>query len=83
MQLVFDSKPNGWTETAEVVYVYELDNDDEFWKLEEMTHEEKCEFMNVFDETGYFVQPGATYFTYDFHVTLSHFIMIEHISINC
>ena len=47
-----------------------------------MTFEEKCEYFGVFDQAGYFVAPGAQYFTYEFHTTRKHVIVTETVSYN-
>ena len=82
MKKIFESELNGWNESAERIHIYVLENDDEYWEFEDMTHKEKCEYFNVFDETGYAVLPGATYHTYDFHSTVNHIVMIETIALN-
>lgn len=82
MKKIYESPLNGWDESAEIIHVYELDDADEFWKLYEMTFEEKCEYFGVFDQTGYIVAPGAKYYTYSFAVERKHVIMIETVSYN-
>ena len=82
MQKIYESPLNGWDESAERIYVYELESNDEFWELNDMTFEEKCKYFGVFDETGYFVMPGAKYYTYEFKVTCNHVIIIETVAYN-
>ena len=82
MKKIFESPLNGWNESAERVYVYAFENDDEFYAFEAMSHQERCEYFNVFDETGYGVSPGGTYHTYEFHISGQHVIMFETIAIN-
>lgn len=82
MQKIYESPLHGWDESAERIYIYELENDDEFWELEDMTHEQRCEYFGVFDETGYFVMPGAKYYTYSFAITLNHVIITETVAYN-
>ena len=82
MKKIYESPLNGWDESAERVYVYELESDDEFWELEEMTFEEKCEYFGVFDQTGYFVMPGAKYYTYEFYLTTNHVMVMETVAYN-
>jgi hypothetical protein len=48
----------------------------------EMTFEEKCDYFRVFDQTGYFVMPGAKYYTYQFKLTSNHIMMIEAVAYN-
>lgn len=82
MKMIYESPLNGWDESAERIYVYELESDDEFWELYEMTFKEKCDYFRVFDQTGYFVEPGAKYYTYSFVVECNHVIMIETVAYN-
>lgn len=82
MKKIYESPLHGWDESAERIYVYELEDSDEFWKLYEMTFEERCEYFGVFDQTGYFVAPGAKYYTYEFHLTRKHIIMMENVAYN-
>lgn len=82
MKKIYESPLNGWDESAERIRIYELENVDEFWELYDMTFEEKCEYFNVFDQTGYFVAPGALYHTYEFHITRKHVTVTETIAYN-
>lgn len=82
MNRIYESPLNGWDESAEKVYIYALENTDEFWELYEMTFEEKCEHFGVVDQTGYLVAPGARYRTYEFHLTVNHMIVTETVAYN-
>lgn len=82
MKKIYESSLNGWDESAERIYIYEFENVNEFWELYDMTFEEKCEYFGVFDQTGYFVVPGALYHTYEFHITRKHAIVTETIAYN-
>lgn len=82
MKRIYESPLNGWDESAERVYVYELENVDEFWELHDMSFEEKCEYFGVFDQTGYYVAPGAMYYTYGFHITINHVVVTETVAYN-
>ena len=82
MKRIYESPLNGWDESAERVYVYALENDEEYWELQEMTFAEKCEYFGVFDQTSYFVMPGAQYHTYKFEITCNHVIMFETVAYN-
>lgn len=82
MKKIYESPLNGWDESAERLCIYELENSDEFWKFYEMTFEERCEYFGVFDQTGYFIMPGAVYSTYEFHLTRKHVAVIETIAYN-
>ena len=82
MQNIYESALNGWDESAERIYVYALESDEEFWKLYEMTFEERCEHFGVFDQTGYIIAPGAKYYTYAFHLTRKHMVVTETVAYN-
>lgn len=82
MKKIYESPLNGWDESAEQIYVYELESVDEFWDLHDMSFEEKCEYFGVFDQTGYFIAPGAQYYTYEFKVTRKHVMVIETVAYN-
>ena len=82
MQKVFESALHGWDESAEKVYVYALESDEEYWSLNDMSHKEKCELFDVFDESGYEVAPGAVYHKYDFQLFSNHIVMRETVALN-
>lgn len=82
MKMIYESPLNGWDESAERICIYALESDDEYWEFNEMTHEERCDYFNVFDQTDYEVMPGAMYKTYDFNLTSNHIIMRETIAYN-
>lgn len=82
MKQIFKSKLNGWSESAERVYVYAIESDEEFWRFYTMSHEERCEEFGVFDESSYDVAPGAMYHTYRFELSSNHIIMIDTIALN-
>lgn len=82
MQKIYESPLHGWDESAERIYVFELEDVEEFWKLHEMSFEEKCEYFGVFDQSGYFVAPGAKYYTYEFHLTRKHITVTETVAYN-
>ena len=81
MKKIFESKLNECGDySGERIYVYALDNEDEWWELEDMTHEERCRHFNVYEEHG--VAPGSLYHRYEFDITSSHVIMSEVIAYN-
>ena len=82
MQNIYESALNGWDESAERIYVYALESDEEFWDLNAMSFEERCEYFGVFDQTGYIVAPGAKYYRYAFHLTVNHMIVVETVAYN-
>lgn len=69
-------------ETVEKIHVYQIEDKIEFDMFDEMTHKERCDCFDVFDEGRYEVDPGARYRTYSFDYTSNHIIMYEHISMN-
>lgn len=77
MKLVYESELHGWDESAETIYIYGLDDNEEYWRIDEMTHDEKCDMINVMDESGYNIMPSAIYHTYSFELTINHLIVIE------
>ena len=50
MQKIYESQLHGWDESAERVYVYTLDNDEEYFELCALNHKEMCDKFDVFDE---------------------------------
>lgn len=80
MKKIYESEYNGWNESCEKLHVYELENDEEFFEIDEMNHDERCEMCGVANEYG--VPPGAAYHTYEFVLTGTHFIMIENFALN-
>lgn len=82
MKRIYESPLHGWDESAERIYVYELENADEFWELTDMTFDEKCEYFGVVDQTGHFVMAGAKYYTYEFRITRKHAMVMETVAYN-
>lgn len=82
MKKIYESPLNGCNESAERIHVYALESDDELWEIEEMSHEDRCNYFDVFDETGCHVLPGAVYHTYEFNITKNHIIVTETVAFN-
>lgn len=82
MKKVFESKINGFDESTEQITLYSLDSEEERRELDEMTHEELCDLLGVFDESGYEVMPGAIYHTYDIEVTGAFLIVTDCVAYN-
>lgn len=80
MKHIYTSPLRGWDESADRVFVYELENDEEVWDFEEMSFEEKCDLFGVREEND--VMSGALYHRYDFHCAGSHIIMTEVVACN-
>ena len=77
MKKIFESEWNSWDESAEKIHIFELENDDEFWMLEDMSFEERCDHFGVRESMGWSVAPGAVGYSYSFIVKNYHVIMIE------
>jgi hypothetical protein len=85
MKKIFESEFYNYDnhcESVERVVVYQILDEDEYWNFSNMSHQERCEYFGVFDESGYDVMPGARYCTYSFDYSLSHVIVYETLSIN-
>ena len=81
MRKIFESELNGLDNySAEKVYVYALENNDEFWELADMDHEERCRYFDVYEEHG--VAPGSKFHRYDFDLYENYIIMVETIAYN-
>jgi hypothetical protein len=84
MKKIYESELHNYDnyESAEKVIVYQITSEDEYWDFSNMTHKERCEYFNVFDEGRYYVAPGARYRTYSFDYSTRHVIMYETIAMN-
>lgn len=82
MKKIYESPLNGWDESAERIYVYAIESDDEYLDIYGMTHKERCEHFDVEEATGYKVAPGALCTMYDFDISGTHVIMRETIAYN-
>lgn len=81
MQKIYESPLNGWSESAERIHIYALENDDEYWEFKEMSFARLCEHFGMY-EPSWDVHPGATYYRYEFEVTLNHIIITETVAVN-
>ena len=83
MKKIYESPLNGWDESATRVHVYAIENDDDYWDFSNMSHRERCDYFDVYDESGSFgVAPGALYHTYEFDCGVHHIIMHETVAYN-
>lgn len=82
MKKIFESEFNGFDdgESATKVCVFEFENVDKFFKFDEMSFKEKCDYFGV--RNIYNVAPGAKFYEYDFDVSRHHVIMHETVSLN-
>ena len=82
MKKIFESECNGFDdgESATKVRVYELENVDEYWELDGMNFEDKCDFFGV--RNTYNVAPGAKFCEYDFDLSRHHVVMYETVALS-
>lgn len=82
MKKIFESELNSVSDyySAERVYVYALEDDDEFWDFEVMNHDERCDYFDVHEEHG--VAHGAKFHRYDFDLYCNYIIMVETVGLN-
>lgn len=65
MKKLFVSDYVGFDESATKATLYSFDSEDECREFLELSHDERCQVFNVFDEgDNYGVLPGAAYHTY-------------------
>ena len=82
MKKVFESEYatwGGWSDSSDKITVYELEEEDEFWKIYNMNHQERCELVNVEDDSiyPYSIPPGSIFYTYAFHLIGKFFVVVE------
>jgi hypothetical protein len=80
MKKIYESPLNGWGESAERIHVYELENEDEYWELQDMNFDELCDLVGMWEENN--VPPGATYHRYTFTREGTHLTVSETIALN-
>lgn len=82
MKKIYESPLNGYDEYAERIHVYALESDKEYWELDEMTFDEKCEYFDVYEEPDYSVMPGGVYHRYGFSLSGTHMVISETVALN-
>ena len=82
MKKIFESGWVHYDECSDKVHVFQFENEDEFFEFSDMNHMERCEYFNVFDNTGSFIEPGGTYKEYEFEYNMSFVTMFERIGLN-
>ena len=82
MKKIYESPLNGWDESAERIHVYELESNEEYWELNDMTFDEKCKYFDVYEEPDYAVMPGGLYHRYEVSLYSNHIIISEIIAYN-
>lgn len=81
---IHETDINSYDDRGEKLIIYALENEEEFWEIDEMTHTEKCELIGVVDESDYpyAIVEGAFYRSYDFDLSCQHLVVHEHHAIN-
>ena len=82
MKKIFESEFNGFDDGESVtkVRIYELEDVDQYWELDGMNFEDKCDFLGV--RNTYNVAPGAKCYEYDFDVSRHHVVVYETAALN-
>lgn len=82
MKKIFESEFNGFDdgESATKVRVFELEDVDEYWELDGMNFEEKCDFFGM--RNTYNVAPGGKFYEYGFDLSRHHIVMYETVALN-
>lgn len=83
MKKLFASDYVGFDESATKATLYSFDSEEECKEFLELSHDERCQVFNVFDESGnYGVPPGAAYHTYEFAVMDGMLTMYDTLALN-
>lgn len=82
MKKLFESNRYGFDESATAVQVFSFDSPEEASEFYEMSHDERCSYFNVFDESGYEVLPGGFYHTYNFEMSSGILVMYDVLALN-
>jgi hypothetical protein len=73
----------GFDESATKATLYSFDSEEEFREFLELSHDERCQVFNVFDESSnYGVLPGAAYHTYEFVVVGGILTLYDTLALN-
>ena len=85
MKKIFTSPIHSWSPTAdyaERIHVYEVENEDEHQRLDNMSYEELCYHFCVPQEPCFSILPGAQFSSYSFRLFDTHIIVSEWIGYN-
>lgn len=83
MKKLFVSDYVGFDESATKATLYSFDSEEEYREFLELSHDERCQVFNVFDESdNYGVLPGAAYHTYEFAVVGGILTMYDTLALN-
>lgn len=83
MKKLYVSNYIGFDESATKVTLYSFDSEEERREFLELSHDERCQVFNVFDESSnYGVLPGAAYHTYEFVVVGGVLTLYDTLALN-
>lgn len=83
MKKLFVSDYVGFDESATKAAMYSFDLEEECKEFLELSHDERCQVFNVFDESdNYGVLPGAAYHIYEFVVVGGILTMYDTLALN-
>ena len=83
MKKLFASDYVGFDESATKATLYSFDSEEERREFLELSHDERCQVFNVFDESSnYGVLPGAAYHTYEFVVVGGILALYDTLALN-
>lgn len=83
MKKLFVSGYVGFDESATKATLYSFDSEEECREFLELSHDERCQVFNVFDESdNYGVLPGVAYHTYEFAVVGGILTMYDTLALN-
>ncbi len=83
MKKLFVSDYVGFDESATKAAMYSFDSEEECKEFLELSHDERCQVFNVFDESdNYRVLPGAAYHIYEFVVVGGILTMYDTLALN-
>lgn len=83
MKKLFVSDYVGFDESATKAAMYSFDSEEECKEFLELSHDERCQVFNVFDESdNNGVLPGAAYHIYEFVVVGGILTMYDTLALN-
>lgn len=83
MKKLYVSNYIGFDESATKATLYSFDSEEERREFLKLSHDERCQVFNVFDESSnYGVLPGAAYHTYEFVVVGGILTLYDTLALN-
>lgn len=83
MKKLYVSNYIGFDESATKAMLYSFDSEEECREFLELSHDERCQVFNVFDESSnYGVLPGTAYHTYEFVVVGGILTLYDTLALN-